>query len=100
MDDKPTDQLGLKGRMTILTALQATFGREVAFDIAERSDDVMLKLVAVASVDSHVATTLAHDATTLHAKRDGTPADNARRWQRRLECALDRARHGSAAPAK
>ena len=88
MDDKPTDRLGLRGRMMILTALQTTYDRDTAFDIAQKSDDLMLKIVAVATADYATATTLMHDLQTLHEKRDGTPADNARRWQRRLDRAL------------
>ena len=34
MGDTPTDKLGLQGRMMILTALQITYDRDTAFDIA------------------------------------------------------------------
>lgn len=47
MDGKSPDKLGFKGRMLIFSALQKTYGRECAFDIATKSDDHVLKLVAI-----------------------------------------------------
>lgn len=47
MDEKSPDKLGFKGRMLIFTALEKTYGRECAFDIATKSDDHVLKLVAI-----------------------------------------------------
>ena len=61
MDNKPTDRLGLKGRMMILTALQTTYDRDAAFDIAQKSADMMLKIVAVATADYATAMTLMHE---------------------------------------
>ena len=51
MDEKSPDKLGLKGRMQIFAALQHTYDRETAFDVATKSNDYMLKLVAIASAD-------------------------------------------------
>ena len=34
MYDKPADKLGIKGRMQIFAALQHTYDRDTAFDIA------------------------------------------------------------------
>ena len=39
MDEKSPDKLGFKGRMPIFTALEKTYGRDTAFDIASVSDD-------------------------------------------------------------
>ena len=51
----------------------------------------MLKLVAIASADQNAAQLLMNDLATLRQKREGTEADNARRWPRRVNRALDRA---------
>ena len=51
MDEKSPDKLGFKDRMLIFTALEKTYGRECAFDIATKSDDHVLKLVAIAAAD-------------------------------------------------
>ena len=93
MDGKSPDKLGFKGRMLIFSALEKTYGRECAFDIATKSDDHVLKLVAIAAADEHAAQVLLHDLATLSQKREGTPQHNAARWQRRLNRALDRARY-------
>jgi hypothetical protein len=52
----------------------------------------MLKLVAIASADQNAAQILMHDLTTLKDRKDGTAEQNAFRWQRRVNRALDRAR--------
>ena len=93
MDEKSPDKLGFKGRMLIFTALEKTYGRECAFDIATKSDDHVLKLVAIAAADDQAAQTLLHDLATLRQKREGTPQHNAGRWQHRVNRALDRARY-------
>ena len=93
MDEKSPDKLGFKGRMLIFTALERTYGRECAFDIATKSEDHVLKLVAIAAADEQAAQVLLHDLATLSQKREGTPQHNAARWQRRLNRALDRARY-------
>ena len=72
MDGTSPDKLGFKGRMLIFTALEKTYGRECAFDIATRSDDHMLKLVAIAAADEQAAQTLLHDLATLRQKREGS----------------------------
>ena len=61
MDEKSPDKLGFKGRMLIFTALEKTYGRECAFDIATKSDDHVLKLVAIAAADEQAAQVLLHD---------------------------------------
>jgi hypothetical protein len=93
MDEKSPDKLGFKDRMLIFTALEKTYGRECAFDIANKSDDHVLKLVAIAAVDEQAAQVLLHDLATLSQKREGTPQHNAARWQRRVNRALDRAHY-------
>ena len=99
MDEKSHDKLGFKERMFIFTALEKIYGRECAFDIATKSDDHVLKLVAIAAADEQAAQVLLHDLATLRDKKDGTPAHNALRWQRRVNRALDRAlRHAEAGP--
>ena len=60
MDGTSPDKLGFKGRMLIFTALEKTYGRECAFDIATKSDDHVLKLVAIAAADEQAAQTLLH----------------------------------------
>ena len=57
----------------------------------------MLKLVAIASADQYAAHVLMLDLAMLREKREGTEADNARRWQRRVHRALDRARYDTPA---
>jgi hypothetical protein len=84
MDEKSLDKLGFKGRMLIFTALEKTYGRDTAFDVATKSDDHLLKHVAIAAADEQAAQTLLHDLATLRDKKDGTPAHNALRWQRRV----------------
>lgn len=79
--------------MLIFTALEKTYGRECAFDIATKSDDHVLKLVAIAAADDQAAQTLLHDLATLRQKREGTPQHNAGRWQHRVNRALDWLRH-------
>jgi hypothetical protein len=93
MNEKSPDKLGFKGRMLIFTALEKTYGRDCAFDIATKSEDHVLKLVAIAAADEQAAQVLLHDLATLREKREGTAANNARRWQRRVSRALDRARY-------
>jgi hypothetical protein len=97
MDEKPADKLSLKDRMLIFSALERTYTRETAFDIATKSDDYMLKVVAIASADQNAAQILMHDLATLREKREGTEADKARRWQRRVNRALDHARYDTPA---
>ena len=55
MDGTSPDKLGFKGRMLAFTALKKTYGRECAFDIATKSDDHVLKLVAIAAADEQAA---------------------------------------------
>ncbi len=97
MDEKSPDKLGLKGRMQIFAALQHTYGRETGFDIATKSDDYMLKLVAVAAADQNAAQVLMLDLVTLSEKKDGSAEQKALRWQRRVTRALDRARYDTPA---
>jgi hypothetical protein len=63
MDEKSPAKLGFKGRMLIFTALEKTYGRECAFDIATKSDDHVPKLVAIAAADEQAAQP--HDLATL-----------------------------------
>ena len=84
MDGTSPDKLGFKGRMLIFSALEKTYGRDCAFDIATKSEDHVLKLVAIAAADEQAAQVLLHDLATLSWKSEGTVANNARRWQRRV----------------
>ena len=78
MDGKSPDKLGFKGRMLIFTALEKTYGRECAFDIATKSDDHVLKLVAIAAADEQAAQTLLHDLATLRPEARGHAAAQRR----------------------
>jgi hypothetical protein len=80
MDEKSPAKLGLKDHMLVFASLEKTYGRECAFDIATRSADPMLKLVAVAPADQHAAQVLMRDLHTLRDKKDGAPEHNALRW--------------------
>ena len=71
MDEKSPDNLGFKGRMLIFTALEKTYGRDTAFDIATKSDDHVLKLVAIAAADEQAAQTLLHDLSHLAPEARG-----------------------------
>ena len=95
MDEKSPDKLGFKGRMLVFTALEKTYGREFALDVATKSDNYVLKLVTIAATDEQAAQTLLHDLATLRQKREGTPQHNAARWLRRVNRALDKARHAT-----
>ena len=53
----------------------------------------MLKIVAVASADENAAQILMHDLLTLNEKNDGSAEQNALRWQRRVNRAVDKARY-------
>jgi hypothetical protein len=46
MDGTSPDKLGFKGRMSIFTALEKTYGRECAHDIATKSDGHVLNATA------------------------------------------------------
>ena len=72
MDGTSPDKLGFKGRMLAFTALKKTYGRECAFDIATKSDDHVLKLVAIAAADEQAARTLLHDLATLRQRGLGS----------------------------
>jgi len=78
--------------MTVI-AWHATWGRNPTLDYAIKSDEVTFKLLVLMSVDQPAAELLCKDLMTLAEKRDGTEADNARRWMRRLNRALDSARY-------
>ena len=78
MDEKSPDNLGFKGRMLIFTALEKTYGRDIAFDIATKSDDHVLKLVAIAAADEQAAQTLLHDLATLRPEARGHAAAQRR----------------------
>ena len=84
MDGKSPTKLGLKDWMLCFAALEKCYGRDAAFDIATKSEDHVLKLVAITAADEQAAQVLLHDLATLSQKREGTPQHNAARWQRRL----------------
>ena len=79
--------------MLIFTALEKTYGRECAFDIATRAPTTCSSSWRIAAADEQAAQTPLHDLATLRQKREGTPQHNAARWQRRVNRALDRARY-------
>jgi len=102
MDDpKPAlrDELGLRDRWMLFSAVEATYGSKAAFDIAERSNDLMLKLIAIESRHPEVAHTLRVDLSTLSQKTDGTPESRAGRWLRRLNRRLREAGDEAPTPA-
>jgi hypothetical protein len=45
--------------------------------VATKSDDQVLKPVAIAAADEQAAQTLLHDLATLRQKREGTPQHNS-----------------------
>ena len=53
--------------------LASFYGRECAFDIATKSDDHALKLVAIAAADEQAAQTLLHDIA-MQPRSHGIPA--------------------------
>jgi hypothetical protein len=54
MNDMLTAKLGMKDHMLVFTALEKTYGRDCAIDIAARSVEPLLKLVAIARAASRL----------------------------------------------